>query len=281
MFQEKTFVADHMIINCADGPASGPPLVFLHGIAGSWQEYAPFFRHFTAAWHVYACDLRGHGRSSRSDGAYALTDYVSDIASILRRQFREPAVLVGHSLGAMTALGTAALLPERVRALVLLDPPLPADELRLERFPELREFLGWMRDTAASAGGLDEVITAYQDVAPGADEASIRGAAWSISRVAPEALDVARNDQLLAGFDVRQTLAQVKCPTLLLHGDPGRGAVMREEDIAFVRAAVPKVHVVTIPRTGHMLHEEEPGLVRAHIEGFLGALRPREFRKPN
>jgi pimeloyl-ACP methyl ester carboxylesterase len=275
MFRERTFVAGRVVINCAEGPDSGPPLLFLHGIAGSWPEYEPFFRRFAPAWHVYACDLRGHGRSDRAGGAYRLADYVADTVALLRRWIREPSVLVGHSLGAMTALGAAAAVPAMARALVLLDPPLPAGELRMAEYPDLAPFLAWMRDQAASARSVDEVAAAYREAAPGADEAGIRREAWSIFRVAPEALDAALDDRLVADFDVRGALARAECPVLVLRGDPERGAVLRDEEAAFVRAALPGAAVVGIPGAGHMLHAEQPEPVLRHVDAFLEPLRAR------
>jgi pimeloyl-ACP methyl ester carboxylesterase len=272
MFTEKTFVGERGVTSYAEGPTSGPPLVFLHGIAGSWQEYKPFFRSFAAAWHVHACDLRGHGRSSRAAGTYQLADYASDIVMFLRRRIQAPAVLVGHSLGAMTALATAVVLPLQVRALVLLDPPLPSGELRMNDYPDLEQFLAWMRDQAASAQSVDEVMAAYREVAADADEASLWRESWSIFHVAPAALDVALNSQLLGGFDLRRALAQVTCPLLLLYGDAARGAIVRAEDATFVRSVQPEAVIVGIPGAGHMLHAEQPEPVLWQIEDFLRSL---------
>ena len=68
--------------------------------------------------------MRGHGKSDRApDDQYHNIDYARDVIAFLKH-IGEPVVLIGHSLGAMTAIIVASQYPEGVRALVLLDPPL-------------------------------------------------------------------------------------------------------------------------------------------------------------
>ncbi len=104
--------------------ADGPPLIFLHGVtssATSWDEIAP---EFAADYGVMAFDLRGHGLSSKPAEGYSWADhYAADIVDFLRSHVNEPAVLVGHSLGAVVTAPVAAEVPDRVRCIVMEDPP--------------------------------------------------------------------------------------------------------------------------------------------------------------
>lgn len=66
-------------------------------------------------------------RNSTADivvSGYRRSDYAQDVEALVRQQIREPAILFGHSLGAVVALWVAAYAPELVRGLVLEDPPL-------------------------------------------------------------------------------------------------------------------------------------------------------------
>src|SRR5207253_934295 len=109
-------------LHVARGPAHGPPLVLLHGITRRWNDFAPLLPALAARWEVFALDHRGHGLSDRA-GRYGLGDYAADAAAWLAASVRESAVVVGHSLGALTALLVAQAERERVRGLVLEDPP--------------------------------------------------------------------------------------------------------------------------------------------------------------
>src|ERR1700676_4958361 len=123
MFAEHLLPSDAARLNCAIGPAAGPPLLLLHGITRCWRDFMTLMPMLAPRWHVHALDFRGHGRSSRTPGAYLLVDYLRDASTILHGHFREPAVVYGHSLGALTAIALAAQAPAAVRALVLEDPP--------------------------------------------------------------------------------------------------------------------------------------------------------------
>jgi pimeloyl-ACP methyl ester carboxylesterase len=109
---------------------NAPPVVLLHGlgVAGSvWQAFARRLLPYLAA---VAPDLRGHGQSEAPPTGYAPADYARDLIVMLEDMaqdtvhFALPVPIVGHSLGALVALELAALRPELVSWLVLLDPPL-------------------------------------------------------------------------------------------------------------------------------------------------------------
>jgi len=121
MVAEHTFHTGTVELNYAEGEASGPPIVLLHGGSLRWQSVMLLIRDLAARWHVYAPDLRGHGRSGRVPGRYRLQDYASDVALFLEQVVNAPAILVGHSLGGHVAILVAAL--HRVR------PALSADHV--------------------------------------------------------------------------------------------------------------------------------------------------------
>jgi pimeloyl-ACP methyl ester carboxylesterase len=122
MLTERSFDAGTLSLNYAEEPAAGPPLVLLHGASGCWQTFLPIIPFVGWRWHLYAPDFRGHGRSGRVGGTYRLGDFAQDTTRFLREVVREPAVLLGFSLGAVVATQVAAESPDAVRAVVLEDP---------------------------------------------------------------------------------------------------------------------------------------------------------------
>jgi pimeloyl-ACP methyl ester carboxylesterase len=102
----------------------GPPLILVHGGFSdhitNWQEAAPFLKnHFT----VYSIARRGRGETSATQ-KHSVDDEVADIVAVLDSLDR-PAFLLGHSYGAVCALGAAALRPAAVRKLILYEHPFP------------------------------------------------------------------------------------------------------------------------------------------------------------
>ena len=131
-------------------------------------------------------DLRGHGRSGRAPGRYDLMEYVEDVEALIRHLGDEPAVVIGHSLGAMISIGLASEHPSLVRALVLEDPPLGAFDGRpfgvrpeYARFAATRDHGGrgtYPRGAGAAAGA----------EMPGQDPITVRTRASSIAQIDPE-----------------------------------------------------------------------------------------------
>ena len=101
---------------------SGDALLLLHGFTGcarAWPETA--VASLATRHRVLRVDLLGHGRSDRCDKPerYALDEMVVDVCEVLDAHGLERATLVGYSMGARIALGTALGAPDRVSALVL------------------------------------------------------------------------------------------------------------------------------------------------------------------
>lgn len=268
MFREQLFNTGELHLNYAEGPDSGPPILFLHGLSARWQEYQSLIKRLSQYGHVYAPDLRGHGRSGRGP-QYFVADYQRDITIFLQKLVAEPAILVGHSWGALTALAVAAALPEQVHGLVMLDPPLCSREVPLTNLPGVNGWLMWIFKMAVAKRPLPQIAVSLQQMMPELDDTTVMLLAESAASVDPEAVAVVLNGQTLAGFDFADAFAQVQCPTLLLHGSWQHGAVVRDEDAAFARSHLNNATIIKVDQAGHELHEEKPAQVWQYIEQFL------------
>ena len=109
------------------GPADGPPLLLLHGFgaaSGHWRSTAP--RLAAAGWRVYALDLLGFGASAQPSRPLNNALWGHQVCAFLRQVVQQPAVLIGNSLGGLTALTAAVLQPRWVDAVVAAPLPDPA-----------------------------------------------------------------------------------------------------------------------------------------------------------
>jgi pimeloyl-ACP methyl ester carboxylesterase len=104
------------------GRPAAPPALLLHSLAAHshwWDWTAPLV---ADRFHVVALDLRGHGGSDWSEPpAYRAADHVSDIIAVLAQLGWRSPLVIGHSLGGYVGLHLAALHPDRVGALVIVD----------------------------------------------------------------------------------------------------------------------------------------------------------------
>src|SRR3954452_11880763 len=103
------------------GRARSLPMVFVHGLSGSWQNWLENLPHFAAAGHrVIAFDLPGFGGSDDPREKISIPGYGRLVDTLLDRLEVGPAVLVGNSMGGFIAAEVAIQYPARVRQLVLV-----------------------------------------------------------------------------------------------------------------------------------------------------------------
>jgi len=105
------------------GAPGEPPIVLLHQSLARSEDWENIFPRLATRYRTVAYDARGHGRSGRA-ADYSLRAFADDALRMLREIVKEPALLVGHSLGALAALVAAGEAPDLVRGLVLEDPAL-------------------------------------------------------------------------------------------------------------------------------------------------------------
>src|SRR2546423_4583711 len=98
----------------------GPPILLIHGVAGSSLQWEPVMRLLASEYTVLAPDLLGHGRSAKPRGDYSLGAYASGLRDLTVALGIDDAAVVGHSLGGGIALQFAYQFPERTNRLVLV-----------------------------------------------------------------------------------------------------------------------------------------------------------------
>lgn len=259
MLREQTFDADAVPLNYAAGPDGGPPLALLHGVTSRWQTWLPVMPDLALRWRLFALDLRGHGRSGRAAGAYRINDYAGDVLAFLRGRVGEPAVLVGHSLGAIIAIAVAAAAPDSVRAVVLEDPPLAAFRHEpLRDRPERGHFTA-LRDLARTDSSVDELAAALADLQPERDAAALRARAAALARLDPDVLTLLLEDRAKEGYDLDGCLRRMTCPALLLQGNPALGGALADVDAARAAGLLSHGLHIRLPDVGHGIHAADGG----------------------
>lgn len=105
---------------------AGPPVILIHGLAASARTFGAGFDALGATHRVLVPDLLGFGDSPRPAGGYSLADHAEAVLSCARAAGMddEPAMILGHSLGAAVAVTMTHRHPGMVRRLVLVSPPI-------------------------------------------------------------------------------------------------------------------------------------------------------------
>jgi len=105
-----------------------PPLVLLHGLTGSGACWSPLARALEAEFDVVMPDARGHGDSSAPSDGYRYEDFSGDVVGLIQGLGLVAPVLLGHSMGGMTAAVVASQPTVAVRAVILADPTFLSPE---------------------------------------------------------------------------------------------------------------------------------------------------------
>jgi pimeloyl-ACP methyl ester carboxylesterase len=268
-------------------PRQGPPLVLLHGLGRRWQVFLPIIPAFSLRWHIFAVDLRGHGKSSRVARGYHGPQYSEDIACFLRERVSTPAVLFGHSLGGMLAMWVASHHPELVRALILGDNIIVARTTFNN--PMYTALFSGLRDLARTGGGVEQIadrigkivlplpgsdageFTTIREL-PGNDKAYLLSWARCVQQADPDTYDMTLDGSSLEGWDGETVLRGITCPTLLLASQPGvrRPDVRRGCGAGHALAATS--HPCEVPNLGHALFIQQPEPVLRAVTNFLESL---------
>lgn len=197
---------------------SGPPVLCLPGITSNAHAFAGLAEELSSRYRVLAMDLRGRGESEKPARGYDVGTHVGDIGGFLNRLEIGRAAVIGWSLGAKVALALAALQPERVERLVLIDPPVktpPAAVAALQTFwarldntyASVEEFLDRMQ-----ASGVFKQWDAYAEDYLRADVEVCDGVVrHRVPRHVPTE-ELAAED----AYPTRSFYRRVTCPTLVL-----------------------------------------------------------------
>jgi pimeloyl-ACP methyl ester carboxylesterase len=238
LVRERRFVADGTDLNYAEGPDNGPPLVLLHGGASHWQAFLPLIPALAAHHHVYAPDLRGHGRSAGRPGAYRLDDFAADILACLRECVGAPATVLGHSFGGKVAVLAAAQHSEQVRAVILADTPLALEPFR-------------------------------QRLIDGAEEAERHNRLSDHPHDPDFSRALSRDfDETFAAWKLDALLPALTCPVLILQADPAHGGALSDGEVSQALALLQDARLVRFPGASHGLWDDRLGDVVSAITTF-------------
>lgn len=271
---EGYFDTGEIAVHYMEGPRNGPPLLLQHGATGSWTNWNPVLPALTQRWHVYAADLRGHGKSGRPAGldGYHITHHVQDMLAFLRGVVREPAVVVGHSYGAVTAMLAGKDAGEAVRALVLEDPPLllGRDSLEDEGFSRYFRWLYDLRQTATTFEEVRAALAAGSPIQP--DDEAMRDYAQNVTWLDPNfvlAITTGSRRETMRGVDYGAYQRGIRCPTLLMQASPEKGSPLPKQDVDFFLHNAPHARLARFPNSGHGIHQEQREAFLDTMEAFL------------
>lgn len=290
--EEKRYDTGGAVLNYAEGPDSGPPLVLLHGLTDRWQYFLPIIPALSLRWHLYALDFRGHGGSSRSP-PYRYCDHIFDTISFLENVVGEEAVLFGASMGGGVSLMVGGNRPDLVRAIVFGDASINVENVRTVMTDYHSYWAGW-RELAGFEGPMEELVRAVAEMpvsvpgqgksryGEGLDITAIINKANYLRHLDPAVLDDWANgaedpsayENVTRGHN-QGVLRNIECPVLFLQANPALGGIMPDEEVERALKLVPHAYHVYFEDYGHNLglYSWNTGPLLQAVNTFLESLR--------
>jgi 4,5:9,10-diseco-3-hydroxy-5,9,17-trioxoandrosta-1(10),2-diene-4-oate hydrolase len=249
----------------------GPPMLLIHGLGGSWQNWLETIPFFARAHRVVAPDLPGFGASPLPPEKISIPGYGRLLDGFCAAVGLERGVVVGHSMGGFIAAEVAIQHAARVDKLVLVSAAgITAEHQRNERaLAVMRRFEAaltfaathpkpgfFMRPRARRAMRL---VFAHPDRLPGpllVEQAKGGGKPGFV-----DALDA------LSAYPIRDRVQRISVPTLIVWGDGDKLVPLRDADV--FEELIPNARKVVYPDTGHVPMLERPARFNRDVETFL------------
>ncbi|MCY2685833.1 alpha/beta fold hydrolase [Salinimicrobium sp. TH3] len=230
----------------------GQPLLILHGFLGMSDNWKTLGNDFAeAGYQVHLIDQRNHGRSPHSE-AFNYTELAKDIQEYIQQHSLKNVILIGHSMGGKAAMTAAALFPNLIEKLVVVDiapkyyPPHHQDILKgLKAVDEA---------TLESRGEADEVLSQYVSQ-KAVRMFLLKNLYWKEkNRLGLRLnLEVLTREIEKVGEALPEDYVYSK-PTLFIKGE--RSNYITSEDKGLIEKHFPEAKISVIPRAGHWVHAE-------------------------
>lgn len=243
---------------------TGPPLIILHGLLGSLDNWQSHARALSYMAKVYIVDQRNHGRSPHyPEHTYALM--AEDLKTFMDEQGLEKATLLGHSMGGKTVMEFATRYPEMIEKLIIADisPRQYAwnyDDIfdalyhvKLDEVENRGDAERMLGEKISEPGMLQFLMKSLDRTPEGQYE-------WKMN------LDVLKAEfpEVIRGVELNDSY---DFPSLVIRG--GKSKYVLEADLALFKKHFTNLQIVTLEGAGHWLHAEAPKEFLEALKSFL------------
>lgn len=238
-----------------------PSLVALHGLSADGACWTPLARALQADFDVVMPDARGHGKSSAPAEGYSYLDHAADTTGLIEALRLDAPILLGHSMGGMTAAVAASQLGPMISGVILIDPTFISPE--------------WQREVYES-----DVVEQHRQLLSSDKASALAQARLRHSRRSPEIVELVSNARFQTHIGAFEVLAPpnpeyaglvrtIEAPILLVIGS--KGIVSRETARELQRLNA-RLRYELIADAGHGLPYDEPDRLVAVVKPFVHSL---------
>lgn len=242
----------------------GSPLIILHGVFGTSDNWQSFGKAISAKYKVFLVDLRNHGNSPHSS-TFDYASMAADLKEFIEEHHLGKPVIMGHSMGGKVVMSFAASNPDSFEKMIVVDI---APKYYPPHHQKILEGLSAVKiDTIESRKEAEEQLSAYIDDA-GVRQFLLKNLkrddngqfAWKLNL--PVVKEKMENIGMALDIDT-----EIKKPALFIRGDQSKYVL--DEDKEHIRKLFPLAQIITIKDAGHWIHAEQPEALYETVTRFL------------
>ncbi len=242
---------------------SGQPMIIMHGIFGSSDNWLPQAKMFSSKYRVFCLDLRNHGQSPH-DESFDYPAMVDDLVGFIGDHDLGDPVVIGHSMGGKVAMNFAVASPEKLARLIVVD--IAPRAYNLEHYVIIEGLKAIPIDSITTRQEADEALSAFvpepevrQFLLKNLQRKSEGGFSWKLN------LPVIDRNLSKIGLEL-QYQGTFEKPTLFVRG--ARSPYIRDEDEQAIRGYFPHAVMESLD-TGHWVQAEKPRAFVELVEAWL------------
>lgn len=243
---------------------AGDPIIILHGLFGTLDNWQTIARQLSEDCKVYLLDQRNHGKSPHT-GRFDYKDMADDLKDFMDSEGITSANILGHSMGGKTAMQFALRYPESVRTLIVVDiAPKSYEGGHQQIFDALFDLdLSVIESRKAADEQLqsripDDGVRLF--LLKNLTRKKTGGYGWKMNLPViyesyPAILSSIESDTTFDG------------PTLFLRGE--RSKYVKTSDGDLIRALFPMAEIAVVGGAGHWIHAEQPKILLNAVQRFI------------
>jgi pimeloyl-ACP methyl ester carboxylesterase len=270
---------DGRSVHVIDTGGDGPPLLFIHGLGGVWQNWLPTIPAFMRTHRCVAFDLPGFGQSEMPRGELSIPSFAETADQVCAELAIDGPVVIGNSMGGFVGAELAVSFPTRVEKLVLVSAAGLSTEY-VTREPVLAVARAWAALTTRAGAQADTVVRRPR----------LRRAALQAVVRYPERLSVPMTTELVRGagspgfnaafrallsYSFRDKLERIKVPVLIVWGRNDILVPVEDAEM-FEHLIGENARSVVFDDTGHLAMIERPERFNELVAGFIAGEREPE-----
>ncbi len=271
--KEATINLDGLNLFYLDTETGDKTILCLHGRWGRGKTWSGFMEKYRDRYRIIAPDQRGHGLSDRPPTGYTAEDLAADADKLVKQLDCAPVIAVGHSMGGRVAAHLAALHPQKVKALAILDETTEGDpDTAANSVKEVPTVDAFTADWPTPYTTYEDAISDLRRRFP--RETNFQYFKDSLTET-PQGYDFLFSRRAMAALmhfnhDWHHLLPKITCPTLLVRA--ADSWCLSKEAADRMMAGIADITYYEVPDSDHMVYVDNDDAFYPPFEQFLNQI---------